>query len=61
VLAPAAVVLAGVVLVALVLGAGGGHHRWDHAWRIWWIIPLALLIARRLAGRGGAFPGSRRS
>ena len=61
VLAPAAVVLAGVVLVALVLGAGGGHHRWDHAWGIWWIIPLALLIARRVACRGRAFPGSRRS
>ena len=59
-LAPAAAVLAGVVLVALVSGADWGHHRWDHAWGIWWVIPLALLIARRLAGRGGVFPGSRR-
>jgi Domain of unknown function (DUF1707) len=60
-LAPAAVVLAGVVIVALVFGADGSHHRWDHMWGIWWIIPAALVIARRLAGRDGAFPGSRRS
>jgi hypothetical protein len=60
-LAPAAVVLAGMVIVALVLGVGGGHHRWGHAWGVWWIFPLALLVARRLAGRIGIFPGSRRS
>lgn len=58
----AGVVLAGVVLVALVFGADGGHHRWDHLRGIWWIIPLACLIARRLAGRGRVFrdPAGRR-
>lgn len=59
-LAPAAVALAGVALVALVSAADWSNHAWDHTWGVWWVIPLALLIARRLSGRGGAFPGSRR-
>jgi hypothetical protein len=60
-LAPAVVAFAGVALVALVLGAAWGQHGWHHSLDIWWVIPVALLIARRVAGRGRAFPGSRRS
>jgi hypothetical protein len=53
VLVAAAVVLAVLAVVSLVLGSGHGHHGWD----VWWVIPVGLLIARRLAGG----PGGRRS
>jgi hypothetical protein len=33
-----------LAIVALVLG--GGHHGWD----FWWVVPVGLLLARRLAG-----------
>jgi len=56
-LAPIAVALAGLAIVAVVLGAGQGRH----AWGIWWVIPAALIIARRLARRRGLPPGSGRS
>jgi hypothetical protein len=42
--------LAAVAVVALVLSSGAGHH----GWAAWWIMPVALLVARRLAGRRGA-------
>jgi hypothetical protein len=46
---PLVVPLAVLAIVALTLGTGAGMH----AWRIWWVIPVALLIVRRLAwGRG---------
>jgi DUF1707 SHOCT-like domain len=68
VLVAVAAVLAALVVVGLVLGTGhGGRHGWD----VWWVIPVGLLVARRLAGgrgplgggRGplGGGPGSRRS
>lgn len=46
---PLVVPLAALVIIALVLGTGAGVH----AWGIWWVIPVALLIARRLAGPRG--------
>ncbi len=46
---PLVVPLAVLAIVALTLGIGAGMH----AWGIWWVIPVALLIVRRLAwGRG---------
>ncbi len=42
--------LAAVAVVALVASAGPGHH----SWAAWWIVPVALLVARRLAGGRGA-------
>jgi hypothetical protein len=43
---PLAAALAGLAIVAAVLGFGAGRHGWD----IWWVIPVGLLIARKLAG-----------
>jgi hypothetical protein len=43
---PLVAVLAGLAIVAAVLGASAGRHGWD----IWWVIPVGLLIARALAG-----------
>ncbi len=40
-----------VIVVLAVLGSVvtlGTHH---HGWTFWWIIPLVLIMARRLAGR----------
>jgi hypothetical protein len=40
-----------VIVVLAVLGSVvtlGTHH---HGWTFWWIIPLALIMARRVAGR----------
>ncbi len=46
---PLVVPLAVLAIVALTLGTGAGLH----AWGIWWVTPVALLIVRRLAwGRG---------
>jgi hypothetical protein len=42
-----------LVIVASVLGVGAGHHRWD----FWPVIPIGLLIARRLAGPRRAHRG----
>ncbi len=46
---PLVVPLAALAVIALVLGTGAGAH----AWGIWWVIAVALLIARRLAGPRG--------
>jgi Domain of unknown function (DUF1707) len=43
---PLAAALAGLAIVAAVLGFGAGRDGWS----IWWIIPVGLLIARKLAG-----------
>jgi hypothetical protein len=48
-MAPLVVPLATAAIIALVLGTGAGVH----ARGIWWVIPVALLIARRLAGPRG--------
>jgi Domain of unknown function (DUF1707) len=48
--AAALVVLA---IVAFALGVGAGSHRWD----FWPVIPIGLLIARRLAGPRRAHRG----
>jgi hypothetical protein len=45
---PGVVALVVVAVVALGLGATQGHL----AWHIWWIIPIALIVARRLGRRG---------
>jgi len=45
-MAPLVAALAGLAIVVAVLGVGAGHHGWG----IWWVIPVGLLIARRLAG-----------
>jgi hypothetical protein len=44
---PGVAILVVVAVVALGLGATQGHA----AWHIWWIVPIALIVARRL-GRG---------
>jgi hypothetical protein len=41
--------LAVLAIVALTLGTRGGMHGWG----VWWVIPVALLIVRRLAGARG--------
>jgi hypothetical protein len=41
--------LAAVSIVGLVLSVGAGRH----GWAAWWVVPAALLVARRLAGRRG--------
>jgi hypothetical protein len=46
---PLVVPLAVLAIVALTLGASAGMH----ARGIWWVIPVALLIVRRLAGGHG--------
>ena len=56
-LAPAAAALAALVVAALVLGVGDGRYGWG--W--WWVIPAGLVLARRLAGRGGARRGPGRN
>jgi hypothetical protein len=55
-LVPIVPVLAAVAVLVLVLGAGGGYHGWS----VWWVIPIALLVARRLAGGRGGARGPRR-
>jgi hypothetical protein len=45
-LAMVAAALVALAIVAFVLGVGAGSHRWD----FWPVIPIGLLIARRLAG-----------
>ena len=45
---PLMAALAAVCMVSVVLGATSGHHKWD----IWWIVPVALLIARRASRPG---------
>jgi hypothetical protein len=52
-LAAVAAALVVLVIVAFVLGAGAGPHRWD----VWPVIPVGLLIARRLAGPRRAHRG----
>lgn len=47
VLVPLVVPVAALAVLAVVLGTSTGLH----AWGVWWVIPVALLIARRLAGR----------
>lgn len=39
--------LAALAVVSLVLNTGTGHH----SWAAWWIVPVALLVARRMACR----------
>jgi hypothetical protein len=46
---PVMVPIAAIAIVAVVLGTSTGVH----AWGVWWVIPVALLIARRLTGRRG--------
>jgi hypothetical protein len=46
---PIVVPLAVLAIVALALGTRAGMH----AWGLWWVIPVALLIVRRLAGARG--------
>jgi hypothetical protein len=48
--------LAALSVVSLVLGAGAGRH----GWAAWWIVPVALLVARRLARRRGIRQGATR-
>ncbi len=43
---PLVIPLAVLAIVALTLGTSAGMHWWG----IWWVIPVALLIVRRLAG-----------
>ena len=52
-LAAVAAALVVLVIVTFVLGAGAGPHRWD----VWPVIPVGLLIARRLAGPRRAHRG----
>jgi hypothetical protein len=47
VLMPLVIPIAALAILALVLGTSTGIH----ARGVWWVIPIALLIARRLAGR----------
>jgi hypothetical protein len=56
-LAPIAAALAALACVALVLGVGEGGHVWD----VWWVLPVGLLVARRLAGLGGVHRDSGRN
>jgi hypothetical protein len=44
---PLVVPVAALAILAVVLGTSTGLH----AWGAWWVIPVALLIARRLAWR----------
>jgi hypothetical protein len=44
---PIVAALAGVAVIALVLGLVSGHH----AWQIWWVIPIALIVVRRVTCR----------
>ena len=47
VLVPLVVPVAALAILAVVLGTSTGLH----AWGAWWVIPVALLIARRMAWR----------
>jgi hypothetical protein len=49
--------LAALAVVSLVVSAGTGHHGWG----FWWVVPVALLVARRLAGGRGGPRGPRRN
>jgi DUF1707 SHOCT-like domain len=49
VLAVLAVPVAVLATLAVVLGTRTGVH----AWGFWWVIPVGLVIARRMAGRRG--------
>jgi DUF1707 SHOCT-like domain len=60
VLMPLVVPVAVLAILAVVLATSTGIHGWG----VWWVIPAALLIARRLAGRRDIrrdFRGDRRS
>jgi hypothetical protein len=54
-LIPLVAPVAVLAILAVALGASMGTH----AWGVWWVVPIALLIARRLSGRrdlrGGDF------
>lgn len=56
-LALVAAALAALAIAALALGVSGGRQEWD--W--WWVIPVGLLLARGLAGRGGVHRDSGRN
>jgi len=56
-LAPVAAALVALACVAVVLGVGEGRHVWD----VWWVIPVGLLVARRLAGLSGVHRDSGRN
>jgi hypothetical protein len=46
---PWVVPLVALVIVGLAVGAGTGHQGWG----VWWVVPAALIVARRVArGRG---------
>jgi hypothetical protein len=47
VLMPIVVPVAALAILAVVLGTSTGIH----AWGFWWLVPVSLLIARRLAWR----------
>ena len=47
VLVPLVAPVAALAILAVVLGTSTGLH----AWGVWWVIPVPLLIARRLAVR----------
>lgn len=47
VLVPLVVPVVVLAILAMVLATSTGIH----AWAVWWVIPVGLLIARRLAGR----------
>ncbi len=48
--------LAALSVVSLVLSVRTGHH----GWAAWWVVPVGLLVARRLAGRRGVRQDSSR-
>jgi Domain of unknown function (DUF1707) len=48
--------LAALSVVSLVLSVQTGHH----GWAAWWVVPVGLLVARRLAGRRGVRQDSMR-
>jgi Domain of unknown function (DUF1707) len=50
--APVVLALIAIAAVGSVLTLGTGHRGWS----AWWVIPVALIIARRLAGRRGIGP-----
>jgi hypothetical protein len=46
---PWAVPLVALVIVSMAVGASAGHQTWG----LWWVVPAALIVARRVArGRG---------
>jgi hypothetical protein len=52
---PVVVPLAALAIVALVVSTSTGRHAWD----IWWVVPAAVIVFRRLAGRRGMWHDSR--